>query len=292
MRMELKRNVLDSALEQVNRYFLQMSYNFPSFREALVKAHGMQDGGSFISEYRPADFLVDGKMWTENEVYLDTASYIDRQAERIGRIQDVQNKLMSRRRAMQLSRDVPDATRETRQIEKETQADMQLVAEANATANANPQTDVGEPAQTAQQLERGSIGAAPPMQMPGGTPVPPGMAAAPETGEPGGAPDPEVMDLLQTIASTPKLKGRVWVGGTILQGNKDMGVDIYLDNMADKATIVAWVAKKDPKWHGKLIFLPAPAPPEEQAIELTGGGSLGPEAQAPPEAFLQEAPTG
>ena len=117
------------------------------------------------------------------------------------------------------------------------------------------------PAQPGPEVQGNSGGAAPPAEMMGG---------APPTEE-----GPDLMGALVAVfEAIPKLKGRVWLGGTpILEpeamGGEDWVVTVWLEDPTDKATIVNYVKQNAPELYGHLEFRTG-EPGEEPAIPVGG----------------------
>ena len=283
-RLQIRRSLIDPALEQVNRYTLEMWDRFPHFNKRLSFS-GTQGKDFFQLEFEPDDFKIDGKLWTENEVFLSSNSFIDRQGEVVELMQLYQNELISWDTVMEYNPYVRNKARERWRIEKDREWKAQGMAMAQqmaqSPATANP--DLAEPEQTAYGLERGMMGETPTpqgaeAQMPAAAPVAQGEAT------------PDVVEVIvQAFAEIPKLKGQVWLGGDILlspesvTADGDWTITVWLENPADKATIVNYLRKNIPELYDRIEFHVGEPSDEEPSIPVgeTPIGESAPEGLAP-----------
>ncbi len=252
-RLQIRGNIIYPAIEQMNRYMMKMWWKFPDF-QAPQKLAGFRGKEFFQIEVEPEEFVIDKDIYTENEVFLTSQSYLDRQGTDVELMQLYQNELISWDTVVENLPYVANKPRERRRIEKDRQWKAEGMAMANQVANsamtANP--DLGAQERTSYGLERGFMGEMPTPPMPEGE-MPTG---APATGAPAEAPPEEGPELIDAIVAifedVPKLKGRVWVGGTPLidpeaMGGEDWVVTVWLEDPADKATIVNYVKQKAPE---------------------------------------------
>ena len=278
-RLQIRRSLIDPAIEQMNRHMMLMWHKFPKFKDTPQRLTGYRGKEFFRIEVEPDEFLIDKEMYTENEVFITSQSFLDRQGTDVELMQLYQNELISWDTVVENLPYVQNKARERRRIEKDRQWKAEGMAMAqqmvNSAATANP--DLGAQERTNYGLERGFMG-----EMPA-QPMPEAQGAAPPA-EMGGAPPteegPDLMGaLMEVFESIPKLKGRVWLGGTPLlepeaMGGEDWTVTVWLEDPTDKATIVNYVKKAAPELYNHLEFQTG-EPGEEPAVEV--GGEQGPE---------------
>lgn len=288
-RMGIRQNTIYPRIQQLNKFAILMWHRFPKFNQrSYVRGSQLHGNRStFETSFVPDDLKWEGEIWTENEVYLDSATFVDRQANFISIIQAQQNRQLSRKRAMQLSPFVDDVTAEMRQIAKEAEEDMALAQAQAAGAEANVQPNLSEAGRTAYGLEKGYIGET--------EPVPPaGMESTPAMTENElSQPEFTAEDVIALLSEVPNLKGRVWLVGGALKGDISLGVELYIEDGNDKATIINYVGKKIPELvdtqtgNGELVFHIGIPPEGMEAVEITQGQTLGnevvPPEEAPPE---------
>ncbi|MDD3983511.1 MAG: hypothetical protein PHU54_06155 [Candidatus Omnitrophica bacterium] len=291
-RLQIRRNLIDPAIEQVNRYLLTMWDVFPKFdRKTRFSAGRGKD--FFTVEFSPKDFKVDGKLWTENEVFLSSNSFIDRQGEVVELMQLYQNELISWDTVMEYNPYIRNKARERVRIEQDRQwkAEGMAMAQQMATSAATANPDLGAQERTAYGLERGFMGE---------MPTPPGAEAQMQAGAPApeGQEVPDVIDVIvQALSEIPKLKGQVWVGGDVLLSPEsvtpdgDWTVTVWLENPVDKATISNFLRKELPELHGRIEYHSGEPSGEEPAIPV---GEQVPEEMPPGmmEAPMEEMPPG
>jgi len=286
-RLQIRRNLIDPAIEQVNRYVLEMWDRFPKFNKKTSFSAGV--GKDFFRlEFEPDDFKIDGKLWTENEVFLSSNTFIDRQGEVIELLQLYQNELISWDTVEEYNPYVRNKARERWRIEKdrEWKAQGMAVAQQAAQSPATANPDLGQQERTAYGLERGFMGEMPTpqgaeAQMPAGAPAAPGEMSA----------TPDVVEVIaQALAEIPKLKGQVWIGGDILlnpeavTADGDWTITIWLENPVDKATISNYLKKNLPELYGRVEYHAGEPSDEEPAIPIGG--------EEPMMGNLQQAPPG
>jgi len=275
-RLQIRRNLIDPAIEQTNRYLLQMWDRFPTFNKKLSLT-GNRGKDFFQVEFEPDDFKIDGKLWTENEVFLSSNSFIDRQGEVVELMQLYQNELISWDTVEEFNPYVPNKARERWRIEKDREWKATGMAVANqiaqSAATANP--DLGEPERTAYGLERGFMGEMPTpqgaeAQMPAAAPAPQGMPT-----EPGAEETPDVIEVIaQAFSEIPKLKGQIWIGGDILlnpdavTAEGDWTITVWLSDPTDKATISNYLKKNLPELYGRVEYHSGAPSGEEPAIPI------------------------
>lgn len=286
-RLQIRRSLIDPAIEQVNRYLLEMWDRFPKFN-GKTQFSGSRGNSFFQVEFSPDDFKIDGKLYTENEVFLSSNSFIDRQGEVVELLQLYQNEAISWDTLMEHNPYVTNKSRERWRINKDREwkaEGMALASQAaQSAATANP--DLGAQERTAYGLERGFMGEMPTppgaeAQMPAGAPAPPGAEGMPP-GMEGGMPPgmeqeetPEVIDVIvQALASIPKIKGQMWVGGDLLlnpeivSSGQEWTITIWLENPIDKATISNWLRKNLPELYNRVEYRAGEPSGEEPAVPV------------------------
>lgn len=299
-RMQTRLEIVMSAWRQTLKYALMMWADFPGVNGKL-KASGVKNNETFYIEAEPADFMVDGHIWTELDVFLSAQSYIDRQGNSVELMQLVQNELISRDTAMDNLTWVTNKKRENANIDRDREWKAQGMAIANAAAQSPMTANVPLMSQEATNygLERGFMGETPPMpgpeaQMPAEGAPPEGMPpemAPPEVEGMTLATGPEgevdtaaevVAAMQEFFAGIPKLKGSVWFGGDpILAPEKivstEWTVAVWVTDPADQGTITR-AAEKVEEVYGHIKFIRGVPAPDEQAIQVAGEGG-GPEGQ-------------
>lgn len=300
-RLQIRRNLIDPAISQVNRYLLTMWDKFPEFNRKL-KLRAFVGKDFFECEFSPEDFKIadengEKHMYTENEVFLSSRSFIDRQGEVVELLQLYQNEAISWDTMMDYNPYVTNKARERVRIQRDREWKAQGVAVAQSLAQSpatfNP--DLGAQERTAYGLERGFLGE---MPSPPGAEAQSVAASAPAPqgveGEMGGEATEIVDSIVQALAEIPKVKGRIWVGGDIvlhpesITPGGDWTVTIWLENPVDKATITNYVRKNIPELHGRLEFISGEPSPEEPTIPVTEEEE--PETEQPETEQPEEAP--
>jgi hypothetical protein len=263
--------------------------NFPGMTS--VKTSGVKMKESFYMEATPEEFLINGEMWTEVDVFLQAQSYMDRQGNAVEIMQLYQNELIDWDTAVDNLQQVTNKKRTRSRIDK----DRQWKAEGMATAQAAAQsamtanTPLASQEKTNYGLERGFMGETPPMPGPEAQMT---EGAAPMMGNPEEGLAPEGEDLVQVLrdffSGIPKLKGSVWFGGDpILAPDKIASdkwtVNVWVTDPIDKGTITR-AAENVEVIYGHIRFVTGAPSPEEEAIQVAGGG----QAQVPPQAESPE----
>lgn len=283
-RQQTKLEILMSAWRQVIKYMLIMWANFPGMKE--VTASGVQMKESFYIRATPQDFMIDGEIWTEMDVFLSAQSFIDRQGNAVEIMQLYQNELMDWDTAVDNLQQITDKRRTRSRIDK----DRQWKAEGMATAQAAAQsvmtanTPISDQQKTNYGLERGFIGET--GEMPGPqakmAEAPPEMGApAPEASamQAGDTAEEIVSVLREFFSGIGKLRGAVWFGGDpVLQPAKiaqsdSWKVDVWLTDPQDQGTITR-AAENVEVIYGHLRFHRGQPSPEEQAIQVSQGGPV------------------
>ena len=277
-RLQIRRNLVDPPISQVNRYLLTMWDKFPKFNRKL-KLTGTIDKEFFQVEFSPDDFKLEGPdgkkhLYTENEVFLSSNAFVDRQGEVVELLQLYQNEAISWDTLMEYNPYVHNKARERVRIQKDREwkaSGMAIAAQAaQSPATANP--DLGAQERTAYGLERGFMGEMP--TPPGAEAQMPGAAPAAQGPEMEGE-APEVIDVIvEALAEIPRLKGQVWVGGDVLlnpesvTADGDWTVTIWLEDPVDKATISNYLRKNLPELYGRVEYRAGEPSGEEPAIPV------------------------
>lgn len=297
-RLQIRRNLIDPAIAQVNRYLLKMWHDFPTFSKK-TKLTGSTRKEMFLVEFSPKDFEIDGEMYTENEVFLSSNSFIDRQGEVVELLQLYQNELASWDTVEEYNPYVTNKARERARIQKDREwkaAGMALAAQmAQSPATANP--DIGAQERTAYGLERGYLG-----EMP--TP-PSAEAQMPVEAPASGQGQPDIIGAIEeAFSSIPRLKGRIWIGGDlilnpdVINEGGDWKLAVWLEDPLDKATVSNYVKKNIPELWGHLEFHVGEPSDDEPHIEVGGEETgeqefaeeefPGGETQSPEETAMEE----
>lgn len=278
-RMQTRLEILMSAWRQVIKYMLMMWKDFPGMKP--VKATGVKYKESFYINATPDEFIVDGELWTEVEVYLQAQSFMDRQGNAVEIMQLYQNELIDWDTAVDNLYQVTDRRRTRTRIDKDRQWKAEGMAIANQAASSamTANTNLSEQQQTNYGLERGFMGET--GAMPG--PEAAGMSAAvPDMG----GMDEEATDQSQNIIgilteffqSIPKLRGSVWFGGDPVlsperMGGDDWTVTVWVTDPQDKGTITR-AAENEAIIYGHISFQTGTPSPEEEAIQVAGGETM------------------
>lgn len=255
MRIEARHQEMFPAYERVMALILEIHERI--FGDEPIVLLGTIDnergtGQRYAMTVMPEE--IDG--YYEVEVYQDSSAFFDISQRILLGLQMVDKGVLSAASFMDFAGVVEDRMMEMQRIEYEEQRRFerqiqQMMAQA--------------------QLQQQTVQPAMPTQLPAGPevieaePIPPGQEAiAPQE-----ATAILLEDLRAFLLSLP-LKGRVWVGGGILDGSLDETetLDIWLENMIDKATIVNAV-RNDPALsmlHGHIAF--HQGPPGSKAIEI------------------------
>lgn len=273
-RMQTRSDIAMSAWKQAIKYMLLMWANFPGANGPL-KLSGSKDKADYYIEATPQEFVLDGKMWTEVEVFLEAQSYIDRQGVLVELMQLYQNEMIDWESAADNNPFITNKKRVHDNIDKDRQwkatglALAQQAAQSPMTANPAMQ-DQGA---TNYQLERGYMGeTGPPAAPTGQIPEAPGQnpAAAPQD-----TTNQLVADLQAFFASIPKLRGSVWFGGDPLMAPEKFATDtwtvtVWISDPQDQGTITR-AAQKVPEVYGHIVFRQGAPDPNEKTIQVAGG---------------------
>ena len=314
-RMQTRLEIVMSAWRQVLKYALMMWADFPGVNSTL-KVSGMKGNNNetFYIEANPQDFFVDGRIWTELEVFLSAQSFIDRQGNSVEIMQLVQNELISRDTAMDNLQWVTNKKRENANIDRDRQWKAEGMALAQQVAQSAMTANVPLASQEATNygLERGMMGETPPMPgpeaatIPGAAPAAPvGPTGAPPEGMPvegmqmgaEEAPDTgqQLIDVMtEFFSSIPKLKGSVWFGGDPILAPEKFASDqwtvtVWVSDPLDQGTITR-AAEKAEVVYGHIKFIQGTPSPEEKAIQVAGGQEPPPTEAALPEPDLSGSP--
>lgn len=205
--------------------------------------YGSKAGSMFADTFDPKKDIDPG--WVKVYVYLDAASFVDRQAAQITALQKLrgQPQAMSLQRFLELDPDCEDVEAEKLRIMTEMQEQMQIqmgMMQPQAGA-APPQMGAEEQAYAA---ERGGMveGGAPAM---GAAPsAAPEVATAPaEPGMEGGEED-VIAAVADTFRAISKVRGEVWLVGDYLEGGispeefAEGYIEVYVSEPLDKQTIL------------------------------------------------------
>ncbi len=254
-RLAMRGNEIYPAMAELNKMAMKMwAKMWP--RETTVY---YQDKGATVTRsFSPKEFGG----WYENVVYVDVASYYDAQSRFITILQAVQNRLMSRKTAMKFIPGVENVVEENEAIDSELKKDQELAMASQGFAEANVQPDMGQQGATNANLAKGYSGETPPMEPVGGFEPPEQMVAnlgqEQELGEEGLG----FLELVvQVFESITKLKGRVWLAGYVVmdpqyspQSENWNGIEVYLENPQDKATIANALRNEFTELHGNITF--------------------------------------
>lgn len=271
-RMQVKLDLIMAAWKRAIKYMLLMWANFPDMG-GKVESSGQTNGEYYYIEATPDEFKLNGKMWTELEVFLSAQAYIDKQGNAIELIQLYQNELLDWNSVADSLPQITDKARVRKGIEKDRQwkaegmAAAQMAAQSPMTAN----PELGAQERVNYGLERGFTGEVPPMAGPealGGPAIPPmpgqeemlgGPEAGPESMQMTPEEDEDIVDVLEEFfAGIPKLKGEVYFGGDPLTSPEKLSGDnwtvtVWVTDPQDKGTITQ-AAAKVPEVYGHIKF--------------------------------------
>ena len=291
-RMQTQLEILMSGWRQVIKYMILMWANFPG-ATGPVKAGGIKMKSSFYIDATPEEFMVDGEIWTQIEVFLDPQAYMDRQGAAVEIMQLYQNELIDWDTATNGLALVTNRTRTRKNIDKDRVWKAEGLAIANQAANspmtANP--NMADQQMTNYGLERGMVGEAGPPGQPEGdiaAGVPP-EGAPPEMGGPVEPEEDVVTVLKEFFSSIQKLKGEVYIGGDVVLRpasleNDNWKVTVWVTVPDDKGTITR-ASEKFPEVYGHMTFITGRPAPDENAIQVAG-------AEGPPPGGPSAPPTG
>lgn len=282
-RQQQRLEIIMSAYRQAFKYLLMMWADFPGMKS--VKASGVKMKESYYIDSMPADFMVNGQMWTEMDVFLSAQSYMDRQGNAVEIMQLYQNELMDWDTAVDNLQQITDKGRTRKKIDKDRQWKAEGMAIANQAASspstANP--NMADQQVTNYGLERGMVGET------GGMPGPEAQAPQGATGPaPAGPEAPAPVDTAGNIvaildeffSSIGKLKGQVfWGGDPILAPDKvatdKFDIDVWVTDPRDQGTITR-AAEAVEVIYGHLRFHRGVPDPSEQAKQVGGSAPTAP----------------
>jgi hypothetical protein len=292
-RMQQRLEILMAAYRQAFKYMLMMWADFPGMKS--VKASGVKLKESYYIDAQPSDFIVNGQIWTEMDVFLSAQSFMDRQGNAVEIMQLYQNELMDWDTAVDNLAQITDKGKTRRRIDQDRQWKAEGMAIANQ-ASASPTTanpNMADQQSTNYGLERGMTGETGPMAQPeassaappeGATPP---MPVGPETAT---APQDTAAEIISVLdeffASIGKLRGTVfWGGDPILEPDKvatdNFHIDVWVSDPQDQGTITR-AAENVKIIYGHLKFHRGAPDPAEQAKQV--GGSPEMSVGMPPEA--------
>lgn len=291
-RMQQRLEILMSAWRQAIKYMLMMWADFPGMKS--VKASGVNMKESYYIDSQPQDFMVNGQIWTEMEVFLSAQSYMDRQGNAVEIMQLYQNELIDWDTAVNSLLQVTDRKRTRSNIDKDRlwKAEGMAMSQQAAQSAMTASTPLASQEKTNYGLERGFIGETPPMPGPVAEAAPGG--AVPPEGMPGEMPEDQsgnIVSILQEFfSSIGKLRGSVWFGGDPLMAPEKFATDnwsvtIWVTDPQDKGTITR-AAENVPEIYGHIRFQTGAPSPDEETIQVAGGAPQGPPTGppgAPPE---------
>lgn len=305
-RQQQRLEILMSAYRQAFKYLLLMWADFPGMKG--VKATGVKMKESFYIDAEPGDFMVNGQMWTEMEVFLSAQSFMDRQGNAVEIMQLYQNELIDWDTAVDNLNQVTDKGKTRRNVDRDREWKAQGMAIANQAAagpmTANP--NMADQQATNYGLERGMTGETGGMPGPeaaaASMPAPPQGAeaplqAGPDMGGGGGDTAAEVISVLgEFFASIGKLNGAVyWGGDPILAPEKvatdQFDIDVWVTDPQDQGTITR-AASKYEVIYGHLSFHRGVPDPEEQARKVENGPGAMAAGETVPEAPTAGGPKG
>lgn len=289
MSFNVKGNEIYPAIATLNKMAMKMWHSM--WPRAKHTVYSMGKGGAMsVESFKTGEF----EGWYENIVYVDASSYFDAQSRFVMVLQAVQNRLMSRQTAMQFVPGVSDAPNEAALIKAEFEDDMKLQQAAQSFSEANVQPDMAAQGATNANLTKGYIGETPPPQPIGGFEV----GEAEEATQEGGT---LLQDMIEFFEAIP-LKGKVWLAGGVVsdptyspESPNYNGIEVYLENTADKSAINTTMRNQFPEVHGNivyhegapsasepsiLVFDPAAAegePVDEEFAAMMGGGGAIPQ---------------
>ena len=206
---------------------------------------GQKDGSDFSQFFNPKKI---NPMWTKIQVYVDSASFVDRQAAQVENLQKVKGepgtRLMSKRRFLELDPDCPNVEAELRRIDKEDEDSLQK--QLDFQAKLKEQEAAGQaPPGPIQMPPEGAPGPAP--EGAGPTALGPGAgagAAPPEVIPQEGAPAPQdeaqatIVALKEHFQGIANIHGEVWLTDLTAEGDISMGIHVYVTDKTDKQTII------------------------------------------------------
>ena len=243
LRLEHRLQAIDPIWERVNETALLMWNKLGRNKDVALDVRKGKEVS--VVHFNPKTSIKKG--WVVNHVWLDSASMFDRQSNMVQILQALRapaphQQAISQKRAIELLPFTEDTMGEVQTIWTE----FQKSNSAMQAATAPPQATAGGPSAEEEALaaEKGAIppGASGAQGSGPGGPLPeeplePGMMPAPTPGVP--PVEAEALeDAANVIHEIPKVKGRIFLVGAVLEGRLDLGIEIWLTDMNDKATIV------------------------------------------------------
>jgi len=291
-RMQQRLEILMGAWKQVIKYMLIMWANFPGMKN--VTATGFKKKETYYIKALPADFMIEGEMWTEMDVFLNAQSFMDRQGNAVEIMQLYQNELIDWDTAVDNLQQVQDKSRIRHNIDGDRQwkAEGMAIANQAATSPTTANPNLADQQQTNYGLERGMVGETGGMPGPeakaqASTPPPagtPNMAGSPQQG-PGDTAAEVVAALKEFFSGIPKLKGAVWFGGAPILNPESIAtsdtwkVTVWVTDPQDQGTITR-AAQNIEILYGHLSFRRGTPSPEEKAVQVSEGTGEGEPAPA------------
>ena len=260
MAFNVKGNEIYPAIATLNRMAMEMWHKMWPRSEHTVYAMG-KGNKMMVETFKTGEF----NGWYENIVYVDASSYFDAQSRFVMVLQAVQNRLMSRQTAMQFVPGVSDAPNEVELIKAELQEDMDMQKANEARDQANVQPDMAAQGALNANLTKGYAGKTPSPESIGGFEAPPEGEAPPEAST-------LLQDMIEFFSQMP-LKGKVWLAGGVVSdptyspGSPTYtGIEVFLEQMADKSQINTVMRTQFPEVHGHIVYHQGPPNPEEPSI--------------------------
>ena len=253
MAFNIKGNEIYPALAVLNKMAMRMWNAMWGKESATVFSIDAKTNSMKVEKFTPSEF----EDWYECIVTVDTSSYFDAAQKFMQNLQAVQNRLMSRSTASSMTPGVDDPEREQQLIQEEFVADIQMQQQAAQQDQMNQQPDVGAQQSTARGLSRGRMGKTPaPEPIAGTTPPVPGELQT----NPGQA-STLLQDMILFFSEVPKLKGKVWLAGGIVsdpqyspQSPTYTGVEVFLEDPNDKASVNTTMKNKYPEVWGHIVY--------------------------------------
>jgi len=293
-RLENRLQPIDPLFERINEIALLMWQKKGGKKQ--VPINGRSGKSSFSVQFSPKDDIDPG--FVRNYVWLDTARMFDKQSNLVNILQALRSntpsqQAISQRRAIELLPFAEDTMGEVSQIWNEyTKAKQDEAAQAQA-AQAAVAGAAGGPAgpppgaPSQQEIGNAAIKGGSPgdgMQLPSGGPqgtapsgaeMPQAPGELPGVGAPAEPPVSETVlpDVAEHFRGIENIHGQVYLCGGVLQNRLDLGIEVFLTDMTDKATIVNSF-KNDPELgviatNNDLHF--RAEPPSTPILEVTPG---------------------
>lgn len=208
--------------------------------------YGTKQGSMFTEQFDPKVDIDPN--WTKVWVYLDAASFVDRQSAQITSLQKLrgQPQAMSLQRFLELDPDCEDVGVEMARIDGEMQKQMQL--QMQAQGGGAPQTEQAYAAERGGEVPGAPPGAAPsgPSATPSG-----GPGGTAPTAEPGEGEEDVIEAVADVFRGIGKVVGEVWLVGDYLEGGitpeefAEGFIEVYVSDPIDKKTILDGLRKTE-----------------------------------------------